>query len=359
MKCPVCGYEDYNGGKCPSCGTNATNLLRLSEIPDAYYNKAVELIKKDHIEEAKEALIATIRLNPDDVDALILLGKVCAEAGDYERAVVYWNKALRLDENRTEEIKADIGKVEALKKTLEEEKPSEVKENLEERLRETVRTETRKGFIKWSAYTGVILMLIIILDSYLSFRLYLIPAKEQSVTAEKNREFFASEIRKLSKEIKNKEILTSEFSKLSEEIKEIIPLEIKKLVLNDVSIKEKEIFTSEVRVILKLHEISNIVIEEREGTVYLKGKVPTLWDKQKIEKAVKEVNMSVGIDMRGIEVTYPNGYYYRAKKGDNLWLIAEKLLGDGKKFSKILSVNEKTLKDPSNLILGEKLLIPE
>lgn len=110
MNCPVCGYKDYSVGKCSSCGTDATSLLRLSELPDIYYNKAVEFIMHDNLKDALESLATAVNLNPGDVDALILLGKVYAELGDFERSVHHWNKAIELDDSKRDEIDADIKK---------------------------------------------------------------------------------------------------------------------------------------------------------------------------------------------------------------------------------------------------------
>lgn len=309
MNCPVCEYKDYNGGKCPSCGIDSTSLLRLSEFPSIYYNKAVELIKQERLEEAKEALTTTTELNPEDVDTLILLGKVCAETGDYEKAVLYWDKASRLDANRSEEIKADVEKVETLKKKiLITEKPTEEKEDLMEKLRETIREETKKGLTRWTAYAGAILVLVVILGFYLSFRVFLTPLREQQVMEE----------------------------------------------------EKKEVLIPEVKKIIALQGISNILVEEKGGIVYLSGKVPTLWDKQRIEKAVEEVKEIKVTDTRGLEVTYPRGYYYIVKEGESLWIIAERLLGDGNKYNEIYTANNKEIfKDPLKLSKGEKILIPE
>ena len=138
MKCPVCEYGNYSSGKCPSCGTDATNLVRLSELPDIYYNKSIELIKKDKLKDAQEALMAVVGSPPNDADSLILLGKVCAELGDYEKSLLYFNMAVELDNSRTDELKESLKTVERLKQSLTKEKSFYGNSNWESNFKEVI-----------------------------------------------------------------------------------------------------------------------------------------------------------------------------------------------------------------------------
>lgn len=296
MKCPVCDYKDYISGSCPSCGTDSSTLIRLSELPHIYYNKAVELIEKDRLEESKEALIAANELAPNDVEALILLGRVCAELGNYEKALLYWDNVQRIDKRKAEEIKRERQKAEDLM-NIKNKRPLE--KNEEGR-------EGRRDLAQWAGYAMAIL-LVIIMGLYFSFRKPVATPEKQGIIATEKNENIAAEIKKL--------------------------------------------FIS--------YKIHNIAAEEREGIVYLNGKVSTLWDKQKIEDAVREIKGLKIIDMRGIEVAYPRGYYYKIKKGESLWIIAEKVLGDGNKFEEIYKANKGILKEISKIQAGERLLIPE
>jgi nucleoid-associated protein YgaU len=46
---------------------------------------------------------------------------------------------------------------------------------------------------------------------------------------------------------------------------------------------------------------------------------------------------------------------YVVQPGDNLWLIAQKLLGDGNLFPKIASDNQ--ISDPSLIRVGQKIVV--
>lgn len=139
-KCPVCGKSDVDN-KCPQCRTDLTNWGRLIELPSAYYNRAVHMIKEGKLWEAKVALFTAIGLSPEDVEALILLGKVCAEMGNYEEAITYWEKAKKLDENKAEYLDSYITKARSLTR----------KEDWEEKLFATINQGNQ--FIKrWIIY---------------------------------------------------------------------------------------------------------------------------------------------------------------------------------------------------------------
>ena len=55
--------------------------------------------------------------------------------------------------------------------------------------------------------------------------------------------------------------------------------------------------------------------------------------------------------------TYSNTTEYVVVKGDSLWKIAEKLYGDGFKWT--ILQKENGIKNPSSIDIGQKLLVPE
>lgn len=330
MNCPVCEYSNYNGGKCPSCGTDATNLVRLSELPNVYYNKAIELIKKDKLKEAQEALVTAVGVASDDVDSIILLGKVSAEIGEYEKAVLYLNRAVELDKGREEEIKSEIERVEILLKNMRHKE----KINLEPSLRKTEHEDRKKGLIKYATHPGSITALVLIVGFFFVYWMFVNPFKKEI----ENIKVHVAQIDSFKKDMKN-------------EIRVALESKSQKI--------EQSLAVSEVRKVIATHSISNVFVNENGKIIYLKGVVPTLWDKNRLEIALKEVKGINGLDMRDVEVMYPQGYYYHVKENDSLSYIAETFLGDFKRFEEIYNANKEILRDPSKLPIGIKILIPE
>lgn len=69
--------------------------------------------------------------------------------------------------------------------------------------------------------------------------------------------------------------------------------------------------------------------------------------------AVDAVPPKKGADSKA---TLASGKTWRVGKGENLWRIAERALGDGKRWGEIASLNPKV--DPDKLLLGQVLVLP-
>jgi nucleoid-associated protein YgaU len=50
---------------------------------------------------------------------------------------------------------------------------------------------------------------------------------------------------------------------------------------------------------------------------------------------------------------------YTVVKGDCLWMIAKKQLGDGTRYIEIYKLNENTIQNPDMIMIGQKLVLPE
>lgn len=51
--------------------------------------------------------------------------------------------------------------------------------------------------------------------------------------------------------------------------------------------------------------------------------------------------------------------YYVIEKGDTLWGIASKLLGNGAKYTEIFEANREVIEDPDLIFPGQKIRIPQ
>ncbi|NLW84428.1 MAG: LysM peptidoglycan-binding domain-containing protein [Phycisphaerae bacterium] len=54
----------------------------------------------------------------------------------------------------------------------------------------------------------------------------------------------------------------------------------------------------------------------------------------------------------------PRTTEYVVQPGDSLWKIAEKTLGDGRRFQTLVEMNQDRLKSPDDVIVGMKLIVP-
>jgi nucleoid-associated protein YgaU len=54
----------------------------------------------------------------------------------------------------------------------------------------------------------------------------------------------------------------------------------------------------------------------------------------------------------------PEEQYYVIEKGDTLWAIAKKFLGDGNRWSELFEANKEVILDPDKIFPGQKIRIP-
>lgn len=95
--CPLCGEQlAILSERCQSCGGGLGPLLSVVEMADAYFNLAVAAARNKQWWRAAEHLAVTLALRADDVEALVLLGKVRGHGKQPALAVDACQQALRL-----------------------------------------------------------------------------------------------------------------------------------------------------------------------------------------------------------------------------------------------------------------------
>ncbi len=107
--------------------------------------------------------------------------------------------------------------------------------------------------------------------------------------------------------------------------------------------------------------VDNLKVEVEDGIAKVSGKAK---DQSIFEKAVLMAGNVFGIKevmADELEVEQPataKVEYYVIKKGDTLWAIANKFLGNGSKYPEIFEANREVIKDPDLIYPGQKIRIP-
>jgi nucleoid-associated protein YgaU len=78
--------------------------------------------------------------------------------------------------------------------------------------------------------------------------------------------------------------------------------------------------------------------------------------KEKIIMAVGNVAGVAGVE-DNVEGNDP--VFHEVQKGDTLWAIAQKTLGDGSRYPEIFEANKPMLSDPDKIFPGQRLRIPQ
>lgn len=98
MNCPICNTKyDKIAATCPACDANLSGLSRVAEMPDHYFNAAVEAAAAGDWFAVIEALAVAHAFRPIDVEVLLLWGKAYIELGQLPRAANCFIKALKMD----------------------------------------------------------------------------------------------------------------------------------------------------------------------------------------------------------------------------------------------------------------------
>jgi nucleoid-associated protein YgaU len=100
-------------------------------------------------------------------------------------------------------------------------------------------------------------------------------------------------------------------------------------------------------------------IKVEGDTVKVSGRAPTQAEKEKLILAVGNVAGVAKVE-EAIETPEPEAkpVFHTVVKGDTLWKIAEKTLGNGARYPEIFEANRPMLQHPDKIYPGQVLRIP-
>ena len=102
-------------------------------------------------------------------------------------------------------------------------------------------------------------------------------------------------------------------------------------------------------------------IEERDGKLYIKGKVQTQDEANKIWDAIKTIPTwpnEIVADIQAKGGPAASAQTYTVKAGDTLSKIAKEHLGNANAYMAIFNANKDQLSDPDKIKPGQVLKIP-
>jgi tetratricopeptide (TPR) repeat protein len=99
--CPLCEKSSPElTERCAACEGDLRPLLRLADLSDWHFNQAVVAARAKNWATAADHLAVTLALNPDDVDGLVLLGKVRYHQQQHQLASQAWKQAHHMAPDR-------------------------------------------------------------------------------------------------------------------------------------------------------------------------------------------------------------------------------------------------------------------
>ena len=77
------------------------------------------------------------------------------------------------------------------------------------------------------------------------------------------------------------------------------------------------------------------------------------------EKVILAVGNVEGVSAVADETSGPDPKFHTVEKGDTLWAVSKKALGDGNRYSEIFEANRPMLSHPDKIYPGQVLRIPQ
>lgn len=108
VTCPRCRRHLPSAvPRCPHCATDLRPLVQLAALADRHFNDGVRAALAGRWNRAAEHVAVTLSLQPDDLDAVVLLAKIALRQGRRERSRRLWEQALGLAPHR-DDIRAVV-----------------------------------------------------------------------------------------------------------------------------------------------------------------------------------------------------------------------------------------------------------
>lgn len=110
--------------------------------------------------------------------------------------------------------------------------------------------------------------------------------------------------------------------------------------------------------------IENVSVHVENGVANISGQAT---DAAALEKAILMTGNIEGIstvnanavNIANNETLANDDEFYTIQKGDTLWKIAEKIYGNGSKYTAIATANKEVIKDANKIFVGQKIRIPK
>jgi nucleoid-associated protein YgaU len=105
--------------------------------------------------------------------------------------------------------------------------------------------------------------------------------------------------------------------------------------------------------------VEGLKIKVADDVAYVKGKVPTQAEREKVVLAVGNVAGIARVEDRlDVGKPQPEARYYTVVKGDTLSKISKEMYGDANAYPRIFEANEPMLTHPDKIYPGQVLRIP-
>jgi nucleoid-associated protein YgaU len=291
------------------------NFLKTS-MGNFLYPYTQELATKGRYKEAEDILDPVLQHHPTPKH-FILLGKIKAQQGQYEEAVVSLEKALELDP-QNEEAKAAIKKV-----------------------RDLLGGIPFARLIKWKVATSVLLLFLVL---SLGVGIYLWGIYKNSSTDHHNLSIKFQELGSQFHQFKEEAGIRKEYRDVLDRYRQMV-------TNNQKNIEAKmNYYLTQIKGVAVVN--FKLFVKQKDRHLQVHGQIPSEYLRRQMQREITGSDSVESADISGIEITHR----YIVASQDRLIGIAGKMYGDYTKWKIIAKANK--LKAPYQIQAGQRLVIP-
>ena len=120
----------------------------------------------------------------------------------------------------------------------------------------------------------------------------------------------------------------------------------------------KMLFNTNIKVSLEDYTVSEDAKNGIDLTIKVKLKQYKAYSTKTVKVVVKKKTKKATVQKKRTTEKAPKKKTYTVKKGDCLWNIAKKYLGNGARYTEIYNLNKDKIKNPNLIYVGQVLTLP-
>jgi HD-GYP domain-containing protein (c-di-GMP phosphodiesterase class II) len=344
ITCPVCHIILIPGAtQCPDCGKDLSALFLLQHESEVLFNKSLVLVSEEKEKEAADTLAYLLQIDPKNINAVNLLGKLYANLGAYGEATRLWKHYL---EQMPEEKSFGIN-LAVVQEAIE--KDATYKERAD-------REKTKKAtIIQLGQLVGMIFIGAILLIG-IQHQFGILSPGNTSVSTAVVAAMNTAALTVTNTAIPTTQPITKQPPVTPQPIKTIVPTTMPPTTTPTLlPTATPDLVQPALSLLAKQEKFSefNLTINQKgSDTISVIGKIDNFWKRYEIELLLLQLPGVNIVDLRNL--TFER--YYTVKANDTPSEIALKVYGDWKLWKKILEYNQ--IHEPYIIYEGLVLKIP-
>jgi nucleoid-associated protein YgaU len=363
--CPVCNVPlPAQSSICPDCGEDLSPIVYLQQEAALLYNRGLSYAQSGETAQAISLLERSLQVDSSRVQTLTLLAKLYVKQGERLNAAAVWERALEFEPDN-QDIRDGLAYLDqlALQEATRVEAEATDNRKRQEEVRRRVRRRSWIG-MSLAFFAGVIAFLGV---WWLRGEVVKAPAVPLTATlqAEAVAQTKASPTASVTgyaspspspttlPSATTLSAATNLPTPKDTAVPPIAAIAVPSPSATAIATPTPDLVTPVRQVLAGIGPAAgSLEVRQMGGLVLLGGTVPSLFERYRIEHAIRSVPGVSVVDLADVAVVAR----YRVRSGDTLYGIAKTIYGDGTRWTLLAQAND--IHSPYLIFAGEELVVP-